>query len=83
MSGSTFDHITDRIETERPFVNFVQLAKEEEERMERRICVCPASCTGKKLRIDREKIDEMETQTSKIGVAKTEVEKSNPGPQLP
>ena len=38
VSGSTFDHLTDRLVTEKPFVNFVQLAQEEEERMERRIC---------------------------------------------
>ena len=40
VSGSALtDHQTNRIKARRLLVNFVQLAKEEEERMERRICV--------------------------------------------
>ena len=47
-------HLTDRIETERHFVNFVQLAKEEDERTEGEICVYLGSKLQKK-RKDREK----------------------------
>ena len=75
MSGSALtDHQTNRIKARRLLVNFVQLAKEEEERMERRICVNLACCKIKKMKDRQREIDEKKSKTSKTGVAETEVE---------
>ena len=74
-SGSALTyHLTDRIETGRPFVKLVQLAKEEEEEDGKKNLSLPSKLLRKMKDRERE-IDEEISPTPKIGVTETEVEK--------